>query len=489
MSNQIRVRFAPSPSGFLHIGGARTALYNWLYARNRGGQFILRIEDTDQSRSTEEAIEAICDALRFLGLNWDEGPGEGGEVGPYRQTARIDKYLVEAKKLVEQDKAYWCYCTPEELKERRKTLLKSGKPPRYDRRCLALSDEEKEQYLKKGQKCALRFRIPEEGTTAFHDSIRGDVSFENKEISDFVILRSDNTPTYNLAVVVDDALMQISHVIRGEDHLSNTPKQILLYQALGFEVPQFAHLPMIVGADRTPLSKRHGAIDVGEFRIQGYLKEALVNYIAILGWSYDDATTLFSIPELIEKFSLERVSTSPALFDIDKLKWMNGQYIRQMNLTELTRRCLPFLEEAGLIKQEPDDERFKWLEKIIALEQERVKKLEEVAQAIDFFFADQVEYDAKSVEKVLKRQKDAQKVLKLAEERLDSLTDFKRGSIEETLRELQEKLELKPKLVFQPVRVAVTGRMVSPPLFETIELLGKEKTTARLKAVQTLLTH
>lgn len=486
VGSKVRVRFAPSPTGYLHIGGARTALYNWLFARQNKGKFVLRIEDTDKNRSTEEAIKAIILSLRFLGLDWDEGPEVGGKFGPYRQTERSLIYQQATARLLASGKTYLCYCQPEELKQRRAAQLRKGLPPTYDRRCLALTEEEKTELDAQGIKPAIRFLTPNEGRIVVSDLVRGEVYFENEALGDFIIVRSDGTVTYNFAVVVDDASMQISHVIRGEDHLSNTPKQILLYQALGYQIPQFAHLPMIVGKDKTPLSKRHGAVDVGEFKKQGYLPEALLNYIALLGWSYDEATTIFSVDELIEKFSLKRVSKSSAIFDLDKLDWMNGTHIRSLSVKELTQRCLPFLKEAGFVKDKPEAEEAKRLEKMVGLEQERMKKLAEIAPALDFFFAKELTYDETSVEKVLKKEEVPQ-ILDKAYQRLSKLGTWNHQEIEKTLRALQEELELKPKFVFQPIRVAVTGRMVSPPLFETLELLGKDKVLSRLETAQVLI--
>ena len=476
----VRVRFAPSPSGYLHIGGARTALYNWLFARKNKGSFILRIEDTDQTRSTDEAIEAIIDSLEWLGLSWDEGPKIGGEFGPYRQTERFGLYREAAEKLLRAKKSYYCYCLPEELKERREELLKKGRPPRYDRHCLGLSPEEEERFKKEGRKPAVRFRTSDVGVTRVSDLIRGEVTFDNSTLGDFIILRSDGTPTYNLAATVDDYMMRITHVIRGDDHLPNTPKQILLYQDLGWEIPQFAHLPMIVGRDRAPLSKRHGAVSVAVFRKEGYLPETFLNFLALLGWSYDEAQVLFEKDELIQKFSLERVIKSAALFDTEKLDWMNGNYIRQMSAEELPSKIIPFLVDEGLIEG-PEIFPDKWWQKLAEIIQERIKTLKEAVSLTDFFFKEELVLDEKA-EKVLGKE-GAKEILRRVFERLSELEDFTSHSIEDNLRTIQEQMELKPRKVFQPIRAAVTGKMVSPPLFETLELLGKEKTLKRLEQV------
>ncbi|MDI6689612.1 MAG: glutamate--tRNA ligase [Actinomycetota bacterium] len=472
----VRVRFAPSPTGYLHIGGARTALYNWLFARKNKGSFILRIEDTDRTRSTEEAIEVIISSLKWLGLDWDEGP--------YRQTERFSLYHEAVQRLLDEKKAYFCYCTPEELETRREEALKAGIPPRYDRRCRALSSEQR-RVLERERKPAIRFACPLEGVTTISDLIRGEVHFENRLLDDFVLLRADGSPTYNFAVVVDDKAMEITHVIRGEDHLPNTPKQVLLYNALNSEPPLFAHLPMIVGPDRKPLSKRHGATSIEEYRNKGYLPEAMVNYLALLGWSLDEKTTLISRNELIEKFSLERVSKAPAVFDIGKLEWMNGYYIRHAPVKRLAAEIIPFLERAGYLAEAPDKRKMSWLERLVFLEQERMKNLAEVVELADFFFKD-VEWDPKSVEKILSAP-EVPKVLSMATERLESLDRFDSRGIERTLRSLQNELGLHAREVFQPIRVAVTGRMVSPPLFETLELLGKRRAIDRLRRAQKIL--
>ena len=318
--NTVRVRFAPSPTGYLHVGGARTALFNWLFARQHGGVFVLRIEDTDLARSTEESTQAILDSLQYLGLDWDEGPKKGGSFGPYFQSERLELYKKYANQLMEMGRAYKCYCTPEELDKKREEQIKRGEGTHYDRHCLHLSEEEKARLEEEGRIPVIRFKSLDEGVTEVDDLIRGLVRFDNvAQVDDFVIMKSDGMPTYNFAVVIDDALMQISHVIRGEDHLSNTPKQIQIYQALGFPVPKFAHIPMILGPDRALLSKRHGATSVMQFKENGYLSPAMVNYLALLGWSYDDSQTIFPIPELVEKFSLDKVSKNPAVFDIQKL--------------------------------------------------------------------------------------------------------------------------------------------------------------------------
>lgn len=469
----IRVRFAPSPTGYLHVGGARTALYNWLFARNQGGKFILRIEDTDRDRSTDDAIRAIIDSMKWLGLDYDEGP--------FRQMDRLDVYAAKAASLVEAGRAYYCYCTPEELEVRRRSAAGSGESFRYDKRCRVLTKEEQAQASADGRRPTIRFISHDEGETVVDDLIRGRVVFDNAELDDLIIMRPGGIPTYNFAVVVDDIEMGMTHIIRGEDHLPNTPRQIQMYEALGAKPPLFAHLSMILGADKTPLSKRHGATSVEVFRDDGYLPEAFVNFLALLGWSWDDKTTLFSVPELKARFNLEKVTKSPAVFDTAKLDWMNGNYIRQLSTEELTKRLLPFWRRAGLVPPgELSANKFKKLESIALLCQERLVKLAEIIPLTDFFFSD-VRYDPAAVEKVLKKE-GAGEILKAASAKLELIGSWSCENIEAGLRALADELGQKPGKVFQPIRVAVSGRTISPPLFESLEILGKETSLMRIDA-------
>lgn len=474
----VRVRFAPSPTGWLHVGGARTALYNFLFARKHGGKFILRIEDTDRSRSTEEAIEAILSDMKWLGLLWDEGPEVGGPYGPYRQTERQHLYTDAVRSLLNSGKAYHCFCTPEELERMREEAFRQKKSFRYPRRCRNLSESEVRERLERGERAAVRFKTPERGVLTVRDIVRGEVTFDLSQLDDFVIARSDSTPTYNLAVVVDDALMKITHVIRGDDHLSNTPKQVLIYEALGHEVPQFAHLSMILGPDKKPLSKRHGSTAIFDFRSKGYLAEAMVNYLALLGWSYDDKTTFFTMEELVEKFDLSRVSANPAVFDYQKLEWLNGVWIRTLDTKVLASRLIPFVrEEYGFSNQEDPD-----FLSLIEITKERIKTLRDFVEWTYFYFVsdDMFEVDAEDSKKVFIGN-DYMKILSEAHDSFERLADWNRSAIEEALRNLAEKLGEKPRKVFQAVRLAVTGKLVSPPLFESIEILGRERTLNRLK--------
>jgi len=468
----VRVRYAPAPTGYLHVGGARTALYDWLYARHHDGAFVLRIEDTDRERSTDESVEGIQDALRWLGIDWDEGPGAGGPYGPYRQSERLDLYREAAERLLAEDNAYRCYCTPEELEERRAQARARGEPPRYDRRCRNLSDAERQAFEAEGRPAAIRF-ASRDRDMAIQDLIRGEVRFPGTDIEDFVIMRSDGTPTYLLAAAVDDWKMEMTHVVRGEDLLASTPRQVLLLEALGADrVPAYAHLPLIVGPDRQPLSKRHGAVAVEAFRDEGILPEAMVNYLALLGWSLDDHTTFFTREELIKHFDLARVSRNPAAFDRDKLEWMNGHYLREMPRERFVEQLRRTLAEAGI---EADPETVAAAAPLI---QERMKVLSEAPSLLRFLFQD-VQPDERARNLLAGQEEYLGEVAK----RLDALDEWTPEGIEGTLRQLREERGLSSKKAFQPIRAAVTGTLVSPPLFESIALLGRERTLARVRTV------
>jgi glutamyl-tRNA synthetase len=468
----VRCRFAPAPTGYLHVGGARTALFNWLFARHHGGRFILRIEDTDQKRSTEEAIGAVIGSLRWLGMDWDEGPEVGGEFGPYRQTERMQHYEEVTEKLLQSGRAYFCYCTPEELEDRRRAALKQGRTPGYDGRCRNLSPAERRAFEAEGRPRAVRFAMPDTDITV-HDLIRGETSFPADDLRDFVIMRSDGTPTYLLAAAVDDVLMKLTHVIRGEDLLPSTPRQLQLIEAMGAEPPAYAHLPLIVGPDRQPLSKRHGSVAVEWFRDQGYLPEALVNYLTLLGWSYDETTTFFDRKDLIEKFDLSRVSHNAAAFDADKLRWMNGHYMREMPDDRLTDLLVEALSQEGL---SPDRHT---VAAAVPLVKTRMHTLREGVELVRFLFVDDVEPDVKA-RKMLGPER--AEYLREVASRVEAVEDWRAEEIERVLRALQAERELSSNQSFQPIRAAVTGTLVSPPLFESVELLGRERTLARLRA-------
>jgi len=397
----VRVRFAPAPTGRLHVGGARTALFNYLFARGHKGAFILRVEDTDPARSSEEYYRSIIEALTWLGLEWDEGPDVDGKYGPYRQSQRRDIYAEYLDGLKESGRAYECFCTPEELEERRRHARDAGAAPRYDGRCANLSPQERERLAGQGLKPCLRFRLDGGADLAFDDLVRGRVEIKAGDLDDFVVARPDGSPTYNFVCAVDDATMAISHVIRGEDHISNTPRQLAVYRALGFEPPTFAHLPLLLGPDKSRLSKRHGAKSVLEYRAEGYVPEAFVNFLALLGWSYGDERELFSLKELRKYFSLARVAKKGAVFDVDKLKWMNGVYLRKLSAEELFERAGPWLEEAGLASAEAD-EKTKLAKRALALEHEKIKTLSEAPDLIAFFFAERIEYDERARENLFK---------------------------------------------------------------------------------------
>jgi len=455
----VRTRFAPSPTGALHIGGARTAIFNWLFARHYGGKFILRIEDTDQTRSTEESFTEILDAMTWLGLDWDEGP--------FRQSDRLSIYQTHTERLLETGKAYRCYCTPEELEVRRKEAQSQGRVYRYEGKCRDLkSHPENSPFV-------IRLMTPDVGSIRVEDLVRGTITFDAKEIDDFIIQKTDGFPTYNFAVVIDDVTMNITHVIRGDDHIANTPKQILLYEALGYETPKFAHVSMILGSDKTKLSKRHGATSTIEYREMGYLPEALVNYLTRLGWSYGDQE-IFSKEELVEKFTLESVGKSPAVFNPEKLLWLNGWYIRNKPAAEIAKLVIPFLQKKGF--QVTLDER---LIKIVESLRERAKTLVELADSASYFFTEEVKYEQVAQKRFLTPE-----VLPMLEnliERLSALNDFSVLELQRIFGEIIEERRVKLVKVAQPVRVALTGGTVSPGIFEVMEILGKDKVIGRLK--------
>jgi glutamyl-tRNA synthetase len=471
----IRTRLAPSPSGSIHVGNARTALYNWLFARHHGGVFVLRIEDTDQTRARPEAYAAALEDLTWLGLTWDEGPDVGGPFAPYRQSERLDLYRKRARDLEASGWSYRCYCTPQELEERRRRALREGRRPGYDGRCRALDDSERATFEAEGRAHALRFKVPEGREIVFEDVVRGRVATRTADIPDFVILRSDGWPTYMLAASLDDAVMEITHVIRGDDLMAATPRQMMLREALGFDdMPVWAHLPQLVDAQGRPLSKRWGDVSVGAYRDRGYLPEAMVNYLALLGWSYDDKTNVFSVDELVARFSLERVGRNPAAFDVVKLEWLSGHYIRQLSASELAERLVPFCLREGLPVGRPAGRRT--LEAIAPLLTERMKRLDEAPPMIRFLF-ERVTPDERA-EKEIRGQGE---YLAVVADVLDPLEKWTAASIEDALRALAERRSLKPKQAFQPIRAAITGTLVSPPLFESLEILGRAEAVARLR--------
>ncbi len=488
MTRPVRVRFAPSPTGALHIGGARTAIYNWAFARRSEGTFILRIDDTDPERSTQENTAQILRSLEWLGLDWDEGPEVGGAFGPYFQTQRSESYRAALETMKANGSAYPCFCTAEELEAKRTAARTGDGASGYDRTCRRLDPAVVAQRLAAGEPHVWRLAVPEDrGDIVVDDAVRGETVFPSDAMDDFVLVRSDSTPTYNFATVVDDADMEITHVIRGDDHLSNTPRQILVFEALGHFVPCFAHLSMISGADGKKLSKRHGAASVEAFADEGILPEALLNYLALLGWSLDGETTIVSADVLKANFSLDRISKNPAIFDAEKLEWMNGVYIREMPVDDLIDRMLPWLEAAGLTTADDVAARRDWYRALVPLISERVRLMTEIAPMLRFLFIEEVELDPAAVAKALSSD-EARTSLTAASEALQAVEPWSSEAIETCLRELAEALDVKPKVLFQAVRVAVTGSTVSPPLFESVALLGREATLARLGRAGSLAT-
>ncbi len=497
-NDKIRVRIAPSPTGYLHIGTARTALFNYLFAKNQSGKFILRIEDTDLERSDEKFTKEIIESLDWLGIDYDEGPDIGGGYGPYRQSERLEIYKKYLKQLLDEDRAYYCFCTEEELEKKREAMLKKGEPPIYSGRCADLNERQIKKFFEEGRKPIIRFRMPAK-KIVFEDLIRGILEFDTKLIGDIAIAKNLETPLYNFAVIVDDYTMEISHVIRGEDHISNTPKQIALIEALGFPKPKYAHLPLILGPDRSKLSKRHGATSIREYREQGYLPEAMLNFMVFLGWNPKTDQEIFSKEELIKIFSLKNINPSGAIFNIEKLNWLNGHYIRKMDLTDLTEKCIPHLEKSDLINK---IEERKWkiiktgesiifdqLKKIVALEQDRITKLTDLPEFSHFFFEKELSYDKELL--VWKKMKPEKVIenLKLLENLLKNIEtkNFNKSFLEKKIKKLIENKKLGVGETLWPFRVALTGLSASPPPFDVAEVLGKKKVLQRIKKAINLL--
>lgn len=475
---QVRVRFAPSPTGFPHVGNIRTALFNWLFARHNNGVFVLRIEDTDVARRVEGAVESIVDGLEWLGLDWDEGP--------LFQSDRLGSYLAEADRMIVNGNAYRCFCTSERLEQVRAELAEKRLPPRYDRHCRDLPPDEVARRCAAGEPSVVRFKMPLTGETTFTDLIRGDVTFSNDTLNDYVILKSDGYPTYHLANVVDDHYMDITHVLRADEWISSTPLHVLLYHALGWEPAAFAHLPMILGPDKSKLSKRHGATTIGEYREAGYLPEAMMNFLALLGWSLDDKTDLLSRDQLVANFSLERVNKTAAVFNKPKLEWMNGVYIRELKPDEFAARALPYLErDLPASVTRPLD--VAYVTRVGELVQERVKLLGELGELCDFFFVDQVDYP---VESLLVKGLDpntASTVLSRVLAKLSALQEWSATTLEATLRPLSEEMGVSTRQLFGMLRTAVTGKTATPPLFETMDVLGRDRCMPRIQGALSAL--
>jgi glutamyl-tRNA synthetase len=479
-----RVRFAPSPTGYLHVGGARTALFNWLYARQTGGTFVLRIEDTDVERSSDDMVAGILDGLRWLGLDWDEGPEVGGVHAPYFQSQRGDQYRAAVASLLESGRAYRCYCTPERLRDERERAEQRGEAWQYDRACLGLTEEERRARDAAGAPSAVRFRV-RDGHTAFDDAVHGRIEFDTANVEDFVILRSDGQPTYHLSVVVDDVEMRITDVIRGDDHISNTPKHVLLFEALGAPVPRFAHVPLILGADKKRLSKRHGATSVMEYARQGYLPDAMVNFLALLGWSPGDDRELMTRQELVESFSLDKISGGNAVFNTDKLDWMNAQYLSRMPVEQLAGHAQPVLREAGLADSPLVSDRVAF-ERLLELLRPRVKRLSDLVEQARPLLASTVDYETDALVKHFSSEEMSVHIAVLARALAD-VRPFDEPHVESAVRGTAVDRGIKAGALIHAVRVALTGRTASPGLFEMMVLLGREETIARLSALLTFL--
>ena len=481
MEKKLKVRFAPSPTGPFHIGGARSALFNWLVARHADGTFLVRIEDTDLKRSTKESEENIKDSLKWLGMNWDEGIDVGGPHGPYRQTERLDLYKKEVQRLLDEGKAYYCYCSAEELEKSRKAQLDAGKTPIYDEHCRHLTEEEKAKYEAEGRKPVVRLKVRKDGVFAFDDMVRGHVEFQAAGVGDFIIMKSDGIPVYNFAVVIDDAFMEVTHVIRAEEHLSNTPRQLAIYEALGYKPPKFGHISLILGEDHKKMSKRHGATSVTEYRNMGYLPEAVVNYLALLGWTPKGEQEIFTEEELIKQFSMKRVSSNDAVFDINKLNWINFQYMKKLDADQLYALIFPFLVKAGYVEESVTEEKKDWLKKVIWFMKDHIYFAGQAAEELKFFFEDMPALTDEDVLAIMKAETSG-KLLKAFIEDLKALETFDQAEIKKCFNACMKAQGIKGKAAYEPTRIALTGVTQGPGMFEMMELFGREKTMDRLEA-------
>jgi nondiscriminating glutamyl-tRNA synthetase len=483
MSNDIRVRYAPSPTGHLHIGNARTALFNYLFARSQGGKFIIRIEDTDQKRNIAGGEESQLKYLKWLGMDWDESVDVGGEYSPYRQSERNDIYSVYYNELLEKELAYKCYCTEEELEAEREAQIARGEMPRYSGKCRHLTKEDREKLESEGRKPSIRFKVQQGRVYTFNDIVKDEVSFESDGIGDFVIVKKDGIPTYNFAVALDDHLMEISHVLRGDDHISNTPKQLMIYEAFNWEPPVFGHMTLIVNESRKKLSKRDESIIqfIEQYEELGYLPEALFNFIAMLGWSPKGEEEIFSKEEFIEIFDADRLSKSPALFDKQKLTWVNNQYMKKLDLDKVVELSLPHLVKAGLVDKDPSGADLDWVRNLIALYQEQMSYGAEIVELSELFFKEDIEYNEEAKEIISEEQ--VPEVLKTFLEEVESLEVFEAAEIKKAIKNVQKRTGVKGKKLFMPIRVAVTGQEHGPELPNSIELLGKEKIKRRIEDI------
>jgi len=473
--SKVRVRFAPSPTGYLHVGNARTALFNWLFARQKKGVFILRVEDTDIERSRPEYYERLLSDLRWLGLDWDEGPDVGGAYGPYLQSQRMDLYHRYGQQLLAERKAYYCFCSPEELERARQGALAAGKMPVYSGRCRNISPEEAAARVARGEKAAVRLRTPDQGEIVFNDLIRGNLCFQLEVIGDPILIRSNGMPAYNYAVVIDDHLMAVTHVIRGEDHISNTPRQILVYQALGWEAPQFAHLAMVMGEDNTRLSKRHGATSVDQFAQDGFLPEALFNYLALLGWSPPEGQEVLEPEEVVKLFDLTRVSRSAAIFDYQKLYWLNRQHLKRLSSREKLEKALPFLRQAGLLPEKLTADHQAWLERALEALVEGVDKLSDLAAQFELFFTFRLDQMDEEAQAILKEES-AKKVIQALGEEIDQQGRLNFNDFAAIVQRVRQKTGLKGRALFHPIRVALTGQTSGLELDKFIPLIEEGAT-------------
>ncbi len=478
--NNVRVRFAPSPTGELHIGGARTALFNWLFVRQNNGTFVLRVDDTDKERSSKAHLESIFLSLKWLGLEWDEGPGKEGLYGPYIQSERLPFYMEAAQKLLQEGKAYYCFCSADELKQQKEQFRGIGQAPKYRGTCRNLSYSKIEERKECCQGFVIRLLAPEEGETVVEDIIRGWVTFDNNNLDDMIIIKSDGLPTYNFASVVDDSLMGITHVIRAEEHLSNTPRQQVIAQQLGYKIPLYAHVPMILAPDHSKLSKRHGATSVQEYKEMGVLPSALINYLALLGWSPGEDREIVSLEEMIRLFSLERVTKNPAIYDQTKLNWINGYYLRTMPLDQVMHDALPFFQKAGVISHPASEAELSYLKTVFNLVRDRIKVLGEALEATNYFFTDDYPYDEDGVKKHFQKGKDINRILEQVSKELEKLESADVDSIKNALEDAAEGLGCSLGKVNPPTRLALTGRTKGPELVDIIQVLGKEKCVKRI---------
>ncbi|MFP3420563.1 glutamate--tRNA ligase [Bacillus sp. SIMBA_154] len=483
MGNEVRVRYAPSPTGHLHIGNARTALFNYLFARSQGGKFIIRIEDTDQKRNVEGGEESQLRHLQWLGIDWDESIDKDGGYGPYRQSERNDIYKKYYDELLEKDLAYKCYCTAEELEEEREAQIARSEMPRYSGKCSNLSKEEEDKLIAEGREPSIRFRVPKGEIIKFDDMVKGDISFETDGIGDFVIVKKDGTPTYNFAVAVDDHLMKMTHILRGEDHISNTPKQIMVFNAFGWDVPLFGHMTLIVNENRKKLSKRDESIIqfIEQYKNLGYLPEALFNFIALLGWSPVGEEELFTKEQFIDIFDVNRLSKSPALFDMHKLKWVNNQYVKALDLDQVVALTLPHLQKAGKVSEQLTEEENTWVRKLISLYHEQLSYGAEIVELTEWFFKEQIEYNQEAREVLAEEQ--VPEVMDSFAGQLERLESFTPDEIKAAIKAVQKETGHKGKKLFMPIRVAVTGQTHGPELPQSIELLGKETVLNRIKQI------